>query len=204
MFFLQGIKVMNDTIKLTGTNIAIMLLIFIAVISVTLLVGKMFKKCCTYAFLNNIKIFSLLNIGVFALPFVLAGIMIHYRFKFLTLPLLIAIFAVCIIIPIIVNIYKMGFLYGFSISCFRLIAGSFGFALVFGIFMILGMVIIIGFCTLEAVFEKTVNVVTTNGEILNLAKTSSGLLVDVGTGNTYYSFGNNMLHCNDTGENLYF
>lgn len=195
---------MNNTIKLTGTNIALMIGIFVAVIIVTLLAGKMFKKCCIYAFLNNIKIFSLLNIGVFAIPFVLTGAMIHFRLKFLTIQLIVIVFITCLSIPIIINICRMGFLYGFSISCFRLIAGAFGFMFAFGIIAMLALVIMIGFAVMESVYEQTITVVTYNGEILNLSKTSSGLLVDVDTGNTYYSYGHNMLHCNDTGENLYF
>ena len=195
---------MDDTVKLTGSNIALMIGIFIAVIIITLLIGKMLKKCCVYAFVNGIKIFSLLNVGVFAIPFALTGAMVCCRFEFIIIQIVVISFIVCLSIPIIINICRMGFLYGFAISCFRLIAACFGFMFAFGVIAMFALVIMICFAVAEAIYERTVTVITHNGEVLNLARTSGGLLVDVDTGNTYYSYGQNMLHCNDTGENLYF
>lgn len=172
-------------------------------ILITLLIGKVFKKCCKYAFLNNIKIFSIWNMGIFLIPFVLICIKSHYQIAILDWWMIILAFIALIVIPIIFNIYKMGLFYGISISTFRLVVGSLGSMLVLGVMVMFVMAAIIGFAVLEVFYEKTITVTTSNGEILSLAKTDGGLLVDVDTGNTYLNCGGNMLYCNDTGINTY-
>lgn len=194
---------MNSVVELNAKSILLIIGILICIVLITLLIGKVFKKCCRYAFLNNIRIFSLLNMGVFLIPFLIVFIRSTYHLDFIDLWMIIILFVLCFTIPIIVNIYRMGFFYGVSISTFRLIAGSVGCMLSLGVIAVFAMAIICGFAVIEIVYEKTITVTTSNGEILNLTKTDSGLLVDVDTGNTYRNCGGNMLYCNDTGTNTY-
>lgn len=150
-----------------------MIAIFIAIVIITLMIGKMFKRCCLYSYENGFKLFSIPNMVVFIVPFFLIGITLFYKIKYITIPIIVISIIGFIFVPIIINITRMGFIYGTSISFFRLIVSTFGAMLGCGVIAIFGAMIIVSFFALEMVLEKSITVITTDGEIIALMPTAT-------------------------------
>lgn len=180
---------MNKQIELNPTSIIIMVAIFIVIFIITLIVGKMFKRCCLYSYEKGIKLFSIPNMVVFIVPFFLIGVTLFYKIKYITIPIIVLSIIGFIFVPIIINIARMGFIYGASISFFRIIASTFGAMLGCGVIAIFGMAVIIGFCAFESVFEKSITVITTDGEMINVIPTGVDQCMDT-DGNIYRMYGN--------------
>lgn len=165
-----------------------MVAIFIVIVIITLMVGKIFKRCCLYAVDNEIKVFGIPNLIVFIVPFLLLGVKIYFKVKYINIYIIALSIIAFIIVPIIINISRMGLFYGASISFFRLIVSTFGVMLGCGVIAIFAMAIIIGFFAFESVFEKSITVITTDGEMINVLPTGVDQCMDT-DGNIYRMYG---------------
>lgn len=195
-------ELLSRKIDFSFTSIILIITVFLISLLLLLMLYKSFKKTCLWCVKYRIKMITKLNVIFFSIPFLVWNFESFNEKHFVKTWMSYLMIGVFIIIPIIINIFLLGFKYGIILSIYRMVV-----AFLVG-FLVCGMLAFVAIAGIAAGFGLSIYLedayvfVTLDGEPYTLKKVGDNKYIDAISGSSFYPMENGTW-INDEGDIFY-